>query len=221
MKKQKAAPVTTTLPANSAKTIMQEIENIYAENINEPLRKSYGKPLEVLKVDMEILSKLAADLKCAIIDHGQGKACLYLANFHWNGWLFEKNATNGDIVLTIGKKLGSIDCITVNCRDQDFNIENEKLAVAIHLGIIGNKKQHSTDKQINSIIHEEIEANNLKILDSNKKDIVALFDPPSNTSNFNSLYTAPFADLNIEVSKYEENQKVDLMGDKCVVCLVL
>ncbi|WP_342169855.1 hypothetical protein [Rickettsia endosymbiont of Seladonia tumulorum] len=87
--------------------IIKKALSDYDEYIEIPLRTS--KDLEITQNNEAVLIELYRRLK-EIFVYGEAKAAWYLAQFYYNGWLFEKDCTIGNFIIAIGIKLGSIRC---------------------------------------------------------------------------------------------------------------
>lgn len=133
--------------------IIKKALSDYDEYIEIPLRTS--KDLEITQNNEAVLIELYKRLK-EIFVYGEAKAAWYLAQFYYNGWLFEKDCTIGNFIIAIGIKLGSIRCAN-NGFKGDISKDLKNLAKDCAKTIKNTKNQYQLD--INSIITDEIKKN--------------------------------------------------------------
>ncbi|ABV79341.1 hypothetical protein [Rickettsia bellii] len=133
--------------------IIKKALSDYDEYIEIPLRTS--KDLEITQNNEAVLIELYRRLK-EIFVYGEAKAAWYLAQFYYNGWLFEKDCTIGNFIIAIGIKLGSIKCAN-NGFKGDISKDLKNLAKDCAKTIKNTKNQYQLD--INSIITDEIKKN--------------------------------------------------------------
>lgn len=125
----------------------------YEEYIEKPLRIS--KDLEITQNNEAVLIELYKRLK-EIFIYGETKAAWYLAQFYYNGWLFEKDREMGNFIIAIGIKLDSVKCLN-NGYEGDLQKDLNNLAIKCAKTIKNIKRQYQID--MDSIITDEIRKN--------------------------------------------------------------
>lgn len=88
----------------------KEAQDQYLADINRPLIQSGNNELIITDNNIKIINELYQKLKEAFFC-GQSEAAHYLAEFYYNGWLFDKDLIKGDFIIAIGKNCGASNCI--------------------------------------------------------------------------------------------------------------
>ena len=156
----------------------KEAQNEYNVKISRPVVDSDNiliKKESNIKILSEVYHKLKEALFC-----GKGEAAFYLAQFYYNGWLFEKNIIKGDFIIAIGKHCFAPNCTYIPYRsDNPLSEEYKKLAVECAETIQGNnnKFKNNVDQEAKNWAEFNINKTIEKTLIHN------IFTPPPNESS--------------------------------------
>lgn len=163
----------------------------------------------------ELFIQMMQNLKYAAL-LGEGDACFYAAQLHYNGWIYNEytsNKDNGDFLILLGQELGSQKCLGRldvyhnNCLldnvSRDNRIYNCSTFITCYNSFYSDKKI-KIDNNIKQKIREDIKKNSLGYLN-------VLFPTPK----ISSLLSFDIEEdgNGVNVSEIVDFSNISLMGE--------
>lgn len=135
-----------------------------------------------------------------------GDAAWYLAQFYYNGWLFEKDIIKGDFVLSIGKNFSSQKCsYTAYKGDTPLSEEFKKLSRTCGTSILNTKDIYRMG--INEIMKKNADFAFKKHLENT--DVKNIFDIPESAFSPITTVSAPLP----YIKKYQDTESYKLQSE--------
>ncbi|WP_341790497.1 hypothetical protein [Rickettsia endosymbiont of Polydrusus tereticollis] len=209
MKEEKTIYLTSTQMLAKAIEQYEEFIKIY------DFKQNAAKTVVIAEEHKELFTQMMQNLKYAAL-LGQGDACFYAAQLHYNGWIYNEytsNKDNGDFLILLGQQLysekclGRLDVYHNNCLLDNVYLDNRIYNCSKFItcdNSFYSDKKIKIDNNIKQKIREDIKKNSLGYLN-------VLFPTPK-ISSLLSFDIEEDGD-GVNVSEIVDFSNVSLMGD--------